>query len=188
MRDSTFEQGEGMATGASVKACVSLIAGLAMLVGACTSGAGESRPATVFDTRESRVVERATGTFEVKLDPLPSYNQDQGSAPGRMSIDKQFSGDLVATSKRAMLTALTDVDGSAGYVAIELVTGTLAGRTGSFVLQHSGTMTRGTPQLTVTVVPDSGTDELVGLSGRMSVDVMGGRHSYVLEYELPALR
>src|SRR5437764_10250185 len=105
----------------------------------------------------------ATGTFEVKLLPLAPDDKDAGL--GRMSIDKQFHGHLEATSKGEMLSAMTTVKGSAGYVAMERVTGSLSGRGGSFVLQHSGTMTRGAPRLIVTVVPDSGAGELAGLAG-----------------------
>jgi hypothetical protein len=101
-----------------------------------------------------------------------------------MPIEKQFSGDLEATSKGEMLTAGTSVKGSAGYVAIEKVSGALHGRSGTFVLQHSGTMTRGAPQLTITVVPDSGTGELVGLAGKMVINIVNGKHSYDFEYTL----
>jgi hypothetical protein len=104
---------------------------------------------------------------------------------GRMSIDKQFHGDLEATSKGQMLTAGTGVKGSAGYVAIERVSGTLHGRSGTFVLQHSGTMTRGAPQLTITVVPDSGTGQLVSLAGKMAIKIADGKHSYDFDYTLP---
>jgi Protein of unknown function (DUF3224) len=103
-----------------------------------------------------------------------------------MWLDKQFHGDLEATSRGQMLTAMTDVKGSAGYVAIERVSGTLRGRAGSFLLQHTGTMTRGAPSLTITVVPDSGTEELAGLSGRMNIIITDGKHSYELEYALDA--
>lgn len=127
---------------------------------------------------------RASGSFEVKLSPLPVNQED--SVRGRMSIDKQFHGDLEATSQGEMLTAMSGVQGSAGYVAIERVTGTLNGRKGSFVLQHSGTMNRGEPNLTITVVPDSGTEQLTGLAGKMSIEIAGGKHSYVFEYTLPA--
>ena len=126
----------------------------------------------------------ATGTFEVKLAPLSNDSAAGGSSLGRLSIDKQFHGDLEATSKGEMLSAMTGVQGSAGYVAIERVTGSLHGKQGSFVLQHSGTMTRGTPHLIVTVVPDSGTDELSGLTGSMEIIVAAGSHSYRFEYEL----
>jgi hypothetical protein len=122
---------------------------------------------------------RAAGTFDVKL------NAQGGDPPlARMSIDKQFHGELEAASKGEMLSAGTDVKGSAGYVAIEKVSGTLQGRSGSFVLQHSGTMTRGTPQLSVTVVPDSGTGELKGLAGKMAIIIKDGKHLYEFEYTL----
>lgn len=129
---------------------------------------------------------RARGTFEVTLKPQPADDYADGAALGRMSIDKQFRGDLEATSKGQMLTGMTSVKGSAGYVAIERVSGTLAGRRGTFVLQHSGTMTRGAPSLTITVVPDSGTEQLTGLSGAMAIDVANGKHSYVFDYTLAA--
>lgn len=127
---------------------------------------------------------RASGTFEVKLTPLATYEHAEGSPLGRLAIDKQFRGDLEATSTGEMLSAVGPVKGSAGYVAIERVRGTLHGRSGSFVLQHSGTMNRGVPSLTITVVPDSGTDEMAGLAGSMMIIIEGGRHSYELEYTL----
>lgn len=125
---------------------------------------------------------RASGTFEVKITPQDDKSEDANL--GRMSLDKQFRGDLEATGKGQMLTAMTPVQGSAGYVAIEKVTGTLKGRTGSFVLQHTGTMTRGEQQLSITVVPDSGTGQLAGIAGRMEIKIEGGKHSYVFEYIL----
>jgi len=135
----------------------------------------------------------ASGTFEVKLTPQtadgkPDGKPDGKAAPtlGRWSLDKQFHGDLEATSKGEMLGASTSVEGSAAYVAIERVSGTLQGRSGSFVLQHSGTLTRGAPQLSVTVVPDSGTGELAGLAGKMTIKIDNGKHSYELEYTLAA--
>jgi len=124
----------------------------------------------------------ATGTFEVKVAPQTPDGKYEDATMGRMSIDKQFRGDLEATSRGQMLTAMTAVKGSAGYVAMERVSGTLHGRTGTFVLQHSGTMTRGAPQLTVTVVPDSGTGELAGIAGQMTIIIAGGKHSYDFEY------
>jgi len=126
----------------------------------------------------------ATGSFEVNLVPQSLANADAGPLMGRLSINKTFSGGLQATSKGEMLSAGTAVKGSAGYVAMECVTGTLDGKSGSFVLQHSGTMNRGAPQLTVSVVPDSGTDELAGLIGTLSIQVTDGRHSYVMDYEI----
>ena len=137
---------------------------------------------------QSTMTTRATGTFEVKLNPLDSYDKADDSPMRRMSIDKQFHGDLEATSKGEMLSAGTAVKTSAGYVAIERVSGTLNGRNGTFVLQHNGIMNRGTPQLTVTVVPDSGTGELVGLSGRMTIVIEGGEHSYEFEYSTSEAR
>lgn len=132
----------------------------------------------LLTTSATAAEKRAAGTFEVKLAPQTATEP----ALGRMSIDKQFAGDLVGTSKGEMLAAMTEVKGSAGYVAMEKVTATLAGRSGTFVLQHSGTMTRGTPSLTITVVPDSATGELKGLSGTMTIDVADGKHSYVFRY------
>ena len=119
----------------------------------------------------------AKGTFEVELVPEPS-----DEFIGRMSIDKQFKGDLEAESKGQMLSSSTEVEGSAGYVAMERVSGTLHGRHGTFVLQHNGTMTRGVPELIVSVVPDSGTGDLVGLAGRMTIEIVDGTHLYGFEY------
>jgi hypothetical protein len=127
---------------------------------------------------------RASGTFEVKLSPQAPDNESENSAISRMLIDKQFHGDLDATSKGQMLAAVTAVNGSAGYVAIEQVSGTLHGRSGTFVLQHSGTMTRGAAQLTVAVVPDSGTGQLSGLAGKMEINISDGEHSYDFQYTL----
>ena len=132
------------------------------------------------------VTDFARGPFEVQLAPQPADAHADAVALGRMTIDKQFRGDLVATSKGQMLTGMSDVKGSAGYVAIERVTGTLAGKNGSFILQHTGVMTRGAPSLVITVVPDSGTGELTGISGSMQIEIEGKAHSYVLEYTLPA--
>ena len=125
----------------------------------------------------------AKGTFDVKLAP---QNPPFDPSIGRMTIDKQFHGDLEATSKGEMLAHMTEVKGSAGYVALERVTGTLAGRTGSFVLQHTGTMSKGEQQLSVTVVPDSGTGQLTGLSGKMTIKIEGPKHFYEFEYTLAA--
>lgn len=120
---------------------------------------------------------RATGTFEVKLNP-----QDES----RMTIDKEFQGDLAGTSKGQMLMAGSESEkGSAGYVAIEKVTGTLNGRRGTFYLQHNATMTRGVGELNIIVIPDTGTDELTGLSGKMNIIIEAGQHSYEFDYQLP---
>ena len=129
---------------------------------------------------------RATGKFEVKLHPQPLADSAADATLGRLSIDKQWTGDLAGTSKGEMLSAVTAVKGSAGYVAIEKVTATLQGRAGSFVFQHTGTMTRGEPQLSVSVVPDSGTGQLTGLTGQLTIKIAGGDHSYEFDYTLPA--
>jgi hypothetical protein len=134
--------------------------------------------------KEAVVTAHASGTLEVKMTPQTSEDKTEGATFGRMSIDKQFHGDLEGTSKVEMLTAGTEVKGSAGYVALEKVSGTLQGRSGTFMLQHSGTMTRGVPQLTITVVPDSGTGQLVGLAGKMMIKIADGKHSYDFEYTL----
>jgi len=126
---------------------------------------------------------RASGTFEVKLSPQAMDDKTDASL-GRMSLDKQFQGDLDATSKGEMLSAGPNVKGSGGYVAIERVGGTLHGRKGSFVLQHSGTMTRGAQQLSISVVPDSGTGQLTGLTGKMNINIVDGKHFYDFEYAL----
>ncbi|MGC2332800.1 MAG: DUF3224 domain-containing protein [Candidatus Acidiferrales bacterium] len=128
----------------------------------------------------------ARGTFEVKMAPLPADDPAGDASLGRMSIDKQFHGDLEGTGKGQMLSAMTNVKGSAGYVAMEKVSGTLKGRSGSFVLQHSGTMNRGVPQLIVSVVPDSATDQLAGLTGVLEIIIEGAKHSYHFEYSLPS--
>ena len=125
------------------------------------------------------------GTFEVKIGSLPQYNTSQDAKLARMSIDKQFHGDLVGTSQGEMLSAGTGTKGSAGYVAIERVTGKLNDRNGSFVLQHNATMTRGAPFLNIIVIPDSGTEELSGLSGTMRIVIDKGNHSYEFEYSFP---
>jgi hypothetical protein len=127
----------------------------------------------------------ASGPFEVKLVPQTPDGIFENATTGRMTIDKQFHGDLEATSKGQMLTAMTETKGSAGYVAIERVTGTLKGLNGTFALQHTGSMNRGVPQLSVTVVPDSGTGQLVGLTGKMTINIVNGKHSYDFEYTLP---
>ncbi len=135
--------------------------------------------------KEPAPMNHAQGTFEVKITPQKPDNKEAENAHlGRMSIDKKFSGDLEATSQGEMLSAMTEVKGSAGYVAMERVSGTLHGLTGTFVLQHSGTMTRGAPALAVTVVPDSGTGQLAGIAGAMIIKIEGKKHFYEFDYTL----
>jgi hypothetical protein len=124
----------------------------------------------------------ANGTFEVRL--VPQDDKSDIATLGRMTIEKLFYGDLEGASRGQMLTALTSVEGSAGYVAIERVNGSLDGRMGSFTLQHSSLMRRGEPQQNIIVVPDSGTGRLVGISGRMTIKIVDGKHSYEFEYTI----
>jgi hypothetical protein len=128
---------------------------------------------------------QATGEFEVKLQPLESFVQgSEGINLGRMSIDKTFWGDLVARSQGEMLSVVTTVQGSAGYVAIEQVSGTLHGRQGTFVLQHFGVMSCGQNRLVLEVVPDSGAGQLANLAGQMTIKIEGGQHFYEFDYTL----
>ncbi len=126
----------------------------------------------------------AKGTFEVSIKPLSVENASQDDKLGRMSIDKTIAGDLIATTNGQMLTAGTDIKGSAGYVAIEKVSGTLNGRKGTFILQHTATMNRGQPTMNIHVVPDSGTDGLTGLEGNFKIEIIDGEHRYELSYQL----
>ena len=134
---------------------------------------------------KGRMREQIKGAFDLVMDPQPQYDSFEGGLVlGRLSFRKTFHGELDGTSTVRMLSAGTAVKGSAGYVAIELVEGTLRGRRGSFVLQHNGTMNRGQAGLSVTVVPDSGTGELEGLSGTMAIDIVDGAHFYTFDFEL----
>ena len=135
--------------------------------------------------KESVTMSHAKGTFEVKLAPLATSDTTAGSPLGRMSLDKKFSGDLAGTSKGEMLTGSTSVKGSGVYVAVENVTCTLNGRSGSFLFRHVGVMTRGAPDLSVVVVPDSGTGQLTGITGKMNIVINDGKHSYEFDYSLP---
>jgi len=129
---------------------------------------------------------KISGKFDVNLKPLETHAKGENNvALGRMSIDKVFHGELAATSKGEMLSAMTPVKGSAGYVAIEQVSGSLSGKRGSFVLQHFGIMHDGHNQLVLEVVPASGTGELAGLTGKMSISIEDGRHFYEFDYGLP---
>jgi hypothetical protein len=138
--------------------------------------------------KEKSMTTHASGTFDVKVTPQTQDDKSAGATVGRLLLDKQFHGDLEATSKGEMLAFSTAVQGSAGYVAMEQVSGTLNGRKGTFALQHSGSMTRGVAQLNVTVVPDSGTGQLEGLAGKMTIKIADGKHSYDFEYTLAKTR
>jgi hypothetical protein len=128
------------------------------------------------------MISKATGTFSVKLELQPASAQADAAVIGRRSLDKQFHGDLEAVSSGEMLSVMTDVDGSMAYVALEKVSGMLAGKHGGFVLQHASQMVRGQPFQSIRVVPDSATGDLLGLDGEMRIDIKDGEHSYVFEY------
>ena len=155
----------------STTALVAGVMGLGLITGAAPKGAG--------------MAQQAKGTFEVKVTPTP-YEAKDAVANGRLTLAKTFAGDLAGTSQGEMWTADTTVQGSAGYVAIEKVSGTLGGRRGSFTLLHQGTMSHGGDfKLNVVVVPDSGTDQLAGLRGTMAIVIKDRQHFYELDYELP---
>jgi hypothetical protein len=146
----------------------------------------QTRPADSGDaTKEKRLSAHAQGPFDVKLSPQTLSAQSADPRLGRMSIEKQYHGDLEATAKGEMLTASTEVKESGTYVAGERVTGALHGRRGTFSMHHTGIMNRGTPELKITVVPDSGTDQLQGLTGTMTIKIDNGKHSYEFDYTLP---
>jgi hypothetical protein len=134
---------------------------------------------------EENQMKRATGSFEVTLQPLSNSEVTSDPLFGRLLLTKKFNGDLTATARGQMLSSGTLTKGSAGYVAIDQVTGTLEGRQGSFVLQHTGSMNRGVPTLSIMVVPDSGTEELTGLSGTLSINIIDGKHFYDFIYSVP---
>lgn len=157
------------------------LAGLAALTISLAAADAAASPTT----SKEAIHMHATGTFDVKITPQAATPGIESAQLGRMIIDKQFHGDLEAASLGEMLSVRTETPGSAGYVALERVTGALQGRKGSFVLQHSGTMKRGAPTLVLTVVPDSGSGELAGLSGSMAIVIDHGQHSYTLDYQLP---
>ena len=159
------------------RVCVALLALLA-LVAPGVKGAEPKKGATMTS--------RAKGPFEVKVAPLALSEVAQDPALGRMSIDKQYHGDLEGTAKGEMLTGGNAASGSGVYVAVERVSGTLGGKKGSFLLYHHATMTQGKPDLTIMVAPESGTDQLAGISGRMNIIFeAGGKHAYDFEYTLP---
>jgi hypothetical protein len=164
---------------------VILAAAMSAFFAGTPSVASSPAKATAIMQEKGSTTMHANGTFEVKLTPQDSGDKNEKGAVGTITIEKQFHGDLEGTSKGVMLAVSTDVKGSAGYVAMEKFTGTLKGRSGTFALQHTGTMNRGTPSLSVTVVPDSGTGQLTGLTGKLDIEISGGKHSYKFDYTLP---
>jgi hypothetical protein len=165
-------------------AVVYLALGPPILSLAQNSPTGGQNSESPTEKKGSLVMHHASGSFDIQVSPLALDDKTEGTMLGRMGIEKQYHGDLEATAKGEMLTAGTAVKGSAGYVAIERVSGSLQGRSGTFVLQHTGTMTQGAPQLSITVVPDSGTGQLVGLAGKLEIKVVDGKHSYEFDYTL----
>jgi hypothetical protein len=158
---------------------------LAAVLALGAAGSASAQTATL-QRRENIVTQRATGSFEVKLTPQPVHDGAEGVL-GRRSIEKEFNGELAGTSRGEMLAYWSDDAGSGAYVAIERFTGTLGGRTGSFLLVHKGVMERGAgPPLDITVVPDSGDGELKGIVGSMDIVMQDGRHDYVFAYTLAA--
>jgi hypothetical protein len=160
---------------------------LAVCLGVFSGAQGQTKPSNENATQEKTpMTQHASGPFEVKLTPQkPDSEIAQAANLGRMALDKQYHGDLEATSKGEMIATQTEVKGSAGYVAMERVTGTLKGRKGSFILQHNATMTRGVPALSIIVVPDSGAGELKGISGKMTIIIApDGKHSYEFDYTI----
>jgi hypothetical protein len=142
-------------------------------------------PAPIQTNKKTAVSASANGTFDVKVTPQPAAESDDPSFT-RFTVEKQFHGDMEGTSKVQMLAAGTAIKDSGGYVALEKVTATLAGRKGTFVLQHMGSMKGGAFNLNIAVVPDSGTDQLRGISGKFSIDIKDGKHFYAFDYSLPA--
>jgi hypothetical protein len=134
--------------------------------------------------KETTMTNHAKGTFEVKMTPLEDKTLEAGI--GRMNDDKQLHGDIEGTGKSQMLYAYGDKKESGAYVAIEKISGTLNGRKGTFILYHAGSMTAAGQEMNIYVVPDSGTDELTGISGKFNIIITDGKHSYDFEYTLPA--
>lgn len=167
-------------TGLGAGLCIAVCFALAIFVHAHSQGNNTVQ-------KEATMANHASGPFDVKITPQKPDNKEAEAANlARMSIDKQFHGDLEGTSKGEMLATGPAAKGSGVYVALERVTGSLKERNGSFVLHHTGIMTRGVPHLTIEVVPDSGTDQLVGLTGKMAINIApDGKHSYDFEYTLP---
>src|SRR4029077_1037415 len=160
-----------------------LLAVLAIAVAVVECSVARSQPAS---QKEKPMTQHATGAFDVKVAPLPAYDQSADTTLGRYSLDKQYHGDLDATAVGEMLTATTSVQGSAGAVATERVTGTLQGRRGSFILLHKSTMANGAFHMDITVVPDSGAGDLAGITGKLNIRIEpGGKHFYDFDYALP---
>ncbi len=160
------------------------VVGMALMTGTAIQ-AQIGNESAALEHKGETIMRNATGTFDIQLTPQPSSGQASTPVVNRLTINKHFTGDLEASSTGEMLSVTTEVKGSAGYVAIELVNGSLSGRSGTFVLQHSGLMDRGNPQATIAIVPDSGTGGFIGLKGTMAIRMEAGKHFYDLKYSLP---
>lgn len=167
--------------------CASIAAAIITFVQINRESSQASSPGNAMSDQTAKPeTRRATGTFEVKMTPQPADDYTAaGSGLARLTGDKQFHGDLEAASKGQMLSGGDYSTGSAGYVAMERVTGTLSGRTGAFTLQHCATLNRNVPSLSITVVPGSGSGQLAGISGSMNIRIEGGKHFYDFDYSLP---
>ena len=163
----------------------SVAAALLVAAASVTTLAAQSVAAAPTITKPGNMTQRATGSFEVKVTQQTASEIAQSGEIMRLTIDKEFRGDLAGTSKGEMLAAGTESTGSGVYVAVERVTATLAGRTGKFVLMHAGTRNKTSQDLSVTVAPESGTGGLAGIAGKMTIIIEGGKHDYVFEYTLP---
>jgi Protein of unknown function (DUF3224) len=173
-----MEKRFGIGTGVVAGLCLALCS--ALVIYAQSQGTTPTQKGTPMTNH-------ATGPFEVKMTPQKPDNPIEEAANiARMTGDKQWHGDLEGASKVVMLATAPDAKGSGVYVALERVTGTIKGRSGSFLLHHTGIMNRGVPQLNIEVVPDSGAGQLTGITGKMNINIAaGGKHSYDFEYVLP---
>lgn len=168
----------GICASKAIAACLCLLIGLSLSVYSQTKspkGAPKGKPMKT----------QAKGTFDVKVIPVPPDEKAQETGIGRFLLDKQFHGDLEASSKGEMIASGSPASGSGGYVAMEKVSGILNGRKGSFMLQHNGTMQGGAAEMNVVVIPGSGTEELAGIEGKLTIIIADGKHSYEFEYTLP---
>jgi hypothetical protein len=168
----------GLCAGAAV------LAGVFLALGLNFSASSQINSQKSYQ-KEKSMSKQASGTFDVKVTPLAPDDKSQEAGISRLLLDKQFHGDLEAGSKGQMLASGSPADGSGGYVAMEKVSGTLNGRKGGFMLQHNGNMKNGIAEMIVTVVPGSGTEQLVGIEGKMTILIADGGHSYQFEYALP---
>jgi hypothetical protein len=178
----TSDFGDKMAN--RFRAVVRVALGLCLCFGYAAVTQTQSTGSTEIN-KESKVNGHASGSFEIKMTPQPITEEEAKTISVRMTSDKQFHGDLEGTSTGEMLGVFTAVKDSAGYVAMERVSGKLKGRTGAFILQHSSTMARGALHQSITVVPDSGTDQLAGFAGSMVIKIVDGKHFYEFDYTLP---